>query len=70
MFSEERGVGECCPVAALGESERAEELNAHFLSDCTERWTVPQEANHSEQLAGGEADGGCFDESSSQGVGS
>lgn len=60
MFSEERGVGECCPVAALGESERAEELNAHFLSDCTERWTVPQEANHSEQLAGGEADGGLF----------
>lgn len=35
-------------------------IAAHFLSECTERRTNPREANHSEQLARGGADGGLF----------
>jgi hypothetical protein len=57
MFSEERGVG-----SAAWPRERASGRRkaAHFLPECTERRTNPREANHSEQLARGGADGGLF----------
>ena len=49
---------ECC--VAAGERAGGGDKAPHFLSKCTERRTNPREANHSEQLARGGADGGLF----------